>query len=34
MAKRRTKPKPQPGPSLSKILRGEIIGGALVVLAL
>jgi S-DNA-T family DNA segregation ATPase FtsK/SpoIIIE len=34
MAKRRTKPKPQPGPSLNKMLRGEIIGGALVVLAI
>jgi len=34
MTKRRSKPKPPPGPSLGKMLRGEIIGGALVVLAL
>jgi DNA segregation ATPase FtsK/SpoIIIE, S-DNA-T family len=34
MAKRRSKPKPQPDPSLGKMLRGEIVGGALVVLAL
>jgi S-DNA-T family DNA segregation ATPase FtsK/SpoIIIE len=34
MAKRRAKPKPQPGPNLGKLLRGEIIGGVLVVLAI
>jgi S-DNA-T family DNA segregation ATPase FtsK/SpoIIIE len=34
MAKRRSKPKPQPGPKLSSMLRGEIVGGILVVLAI
>jgi DNA segregation ATPase FtsK/SpoIIIE, S-DNA-T family len=34
MARRRAKPKPQPGSGLGKLLRGEIIGGALVVLAI
>jgi S-DNA-T family DNA segregation ATPase FtsK/SpoIIIE len=34
MTKRRSRPKPSPGPSLGTFLRGEIIGGALVVLAL
>ncbi len=34
MAKRRTKPQPKPGPSLGQLLRGELIGGVLVVLAL
>jgi S-DNA-T family DNA segregation ATPase FtsK/SpoIIIE len=34
MAKRRSQPKPKPGPSLNNMLRGEIVGGALVVLAI
>ncbi len=34
MARRRSKPKPRPGPNLGQLLRGEVIGSALVVLAL
>ncbi len=34
MARRRTRPRPKPGPTLGGILRGEIIGGLLVVLAI
>ncbi|MCX6029661.1 MAG: DNA translocase FtsK 4TM domain-containing protein [Chloroflexi bacterium] len=34
MAKRRAKPQPKSGPSLGQLLRGELVGGVLVVLAL
>jgi len=34
MARRRPKPKSKPGPDLGQLLRGEVIGSALVVLAL
>jgi len=34
MAKRRSRPKPKPGPNLSQLFSGEIIGSLLVVLAL
>lgn len=34
MAKRRTKPRPQPTPNLGQLLRGEIAGGVLVLLAI
>lgn len=34
MTKRRTKPKPPPGPDLARFLRGEIVGGLLVLLAI
>ena len=34
MAKRRSRPKPKPGPSLGQLFSGEIIGSLLVVLAL
>lgn len=34
MAKRRTRPKPKPTPSLGRFLRGELVGSVLVMLAL
>jgi S-DNA-T family DNA segregation ATPase FtsK/SpoIIIE len=34
MARRRSKPQPKPGPDLGQLLRGEIIGGVLVVAAI